>query len=217
MVVLYTVAMKQTSEAAERNREPIGDVLARVLPASGLVLEIASGSGQHAMHLATRFGHLAWQPSDADPDALASIEAYRAETALPNVMRPIALDVRSMPWPVAQADAVVCINMVHIAPIDAMYALFSGASRVLPPNGLFFLYGPYRFHGQYTAPSNKEFDESLRARDPSWGLRDIRELTVAGTRTGLALEHTFAMPANNHSLVFRRRTVLPPTGQFRIG
>jgi SAM-dependent methyltransferase len=209
--------MKQHAEATERNREPIREVLARVLPAQGLVLEVASGTGQHAAFFASQFGNLAWQPSDKDPDALASIEAYRAEASLNNLLRPVALDVMQLPWPVAQADAVVCINMVHIAPIEAMHALFAGAARTVPPGGLLFLYGPYRFHGQFTAASNKDFDESLRARDPSWGVRDIRELTVAGTRTGFGLEHTVAMPANNHSLIFRRRPMLPPTGQFRIG
>ncbi len=122
-----------------------------------------------------------------------------------------------MPWPVAQADAIVCINMIHISPPEALQALFAGAARTLGANGMLYLYGPYRFHGKFTAPSNEDFDRSLRSRDPSWGVRDIREVTVAGTRTGLGLEHTIAMPANNHSLVFRRRALLPPTGKFVIG
>src|SRR5262245_34445161 len=157
----YNRDMKQSSDAAERNREPIREVLAQVLPAQGLVLEIASGSGQHVVHFASHFPNLAWQPSDRDPAALASLEAWRTESNLPNLLPPIELDVAYQPWPIAQADAVVCINMVHIAPIEAMQALFAGAARTLPSGGLLYLYGPYRFHGQFTAPSNREFDLTL--------------------------------------------------------
>jgi SAM-dependent methyltransferase len=208
--------MKRSSEAAARNREPIREVLARYLPTSGMVLEIASGTGEHAVHFARSFPGLAWQPTDTDPDALASIAAHRDEANLPNLLRPLELDVTVSPWPVAKADAIVCINMAHIAPFEAVVALFAHGARALPPNGMLFLYGPYKFHGRFTAPSNEDFDRSLRGRDPRWGVRDIRELTVTGTRTGLGLEHTLAMPANNHSLIFRRRTMLPPTNQFRI-
>jgi SAM-dependent methyltransferase len=207
---------KRTSEATARNREPIRQALATCLPNQGLVLEIASGTGEHAVHMAAAFPFVAWQPSDIDDDALASIAAWRDEAALPNLLTPLALDVTSSPWPVAAADAIVCINMVHISPWDATLALFAGAARTLPPNGLLYLYGPYRFHGKFTAPSNEAFDQSLRARDPSWGVRDVRELTVAGTRAGFGLEHTIAMPANNHSLVFRRKAVMPPTGKFQV-
>jgi len=212
----YNPDMKQTWPAPERNREPIREVLAPLLPAQGLVLEVASGTGQHVVHFAQSFPNLAWQPSDHDLEHVASIAAWRDEANLPNLLRPIELDVTLLPWPIAQADVVLCSNMVHIAPIEVMHALFAGAARVLPANGLLVLYGPFRFHGKFTAPSNQEFDESLRARDPRWGVRDIRELTVTGTRTGFGLEHTIAMPANNHTLVFRRRQMLPPTGQFRI-
>ncbi len=215
-VARYTAIMKRSSEAAARNREPIREVLARYLPPSGMVLEIASGTGEHAVHFAQHFPALAWQPTDADPAALASIAAWRDEANLPNLLRPLELDVMVTPWPVAKADAIVCINMVHIAPIEAVGALFHGAARALAPGGLFYLYGPYKFHGRFTAPSNEDFDRSLRARDPRWGVRDIRELTVTATRTGLGLEHTLAMPANNHSLIFRRRPMLPPTNQFRV-
>jgi cyclopropane fatty-acyl-phospholipid synthase-like methyltransferase len=208
--------MKQSSEAAERNREPIREVLAKFLPAQGMVLEIASGTGQHAVHMAQQFPNVVWQPTDVDPAALASISAWRDEAALPNLLRPAELDVTKSPWPVARADAIVCVNMVHIVSWETVLALFGGAARTLSAGGLLYLYGPYRFHGVFTAKSNEEFDQSLRARDPSWGVRDVRELTVAGTRTGIGLEHTIAMPANNHSLVFRRRAVLPPTGQFRV-
>ena len=207
--------MKQSSPATERNREPIREVLAKHLPEQVLVLEIASGAGEHAVHMARAFPRLEWQPTDADPAALASIAAWSAEAALPNLRAALPLDVMQ-PWPVMQADAVVCINMVHIAPWEAAVALLAGAGRVLPPRGLLYMYGPYRFNG-VTAPSNEEFDRSLQARDPRWGVRDIRQLTVAATTAGLALEHVVGMPANNHSLIFRRRQILPPTGRFVIG
>jgi SAM-dependent methyltransferase len=208
--------MKQTSDAAERNREPIRQALEKYLPASGLVLEVASGTGEHAVYLARHFSSLTWQPSDRDPSALASITAWQEEAGLPNLMKPIVLDVTSQPWPIAKADAVVCINMVHVAPLGALYSLFGGAARIMSAGGVLYLYGPFRFHGTFTAESNKEFDLSLRAQDASWGVRDIRELTVAATRTGFGLEHTIAMPANNHSLIFRRRALLPPTGKFVV-
>ena len=157
--------MKQRAPATARNREPIREVLAQHLPERGLVLEIASGTGEHAVHMAGAFPALRWQPTDAEPAALASIEAWRAEAGLPNLAAPLALDVTARVWPVTAADAIVCINMVHIAPWEAALALFAGAARTLPPGGLLYLYGPYRFDG-VTAPSNEDFDRSLRARDP---------------------------------------------------
>ena len=208
--------MKQSSPSTLRNREPIREVLAKHLPPAGLVLEIASGTGEHAVHMASAFPALAWQPTDADPAARDSIAAWAAEVSLPNLLPALELDVTSVPWPVTAADAVVCINMVHIAPWEAAVALFAGATRILPSKGLLYLYGPYKFSGAFTAPSNEAFDRSLRDRDPRWGVRDIRELTAAATQGGFALEHVVAMPANNHSLVFRRRAVLPPTGRFVV-
>lgn len=196
--------MKQCAPAASRNREPIREVLARHLPERGSVLEIASGTGEHAIYLAARFPALAWQPTDIDPAACASIEAWRVEAELPNLAPPLGLDVLSPVWPVPSADAIVCINMVHIAPWDAALALFAGAVRTLPPGGLLYLYGPYRFDGA-TAPSNEAFDRSLRERDPQWGVRDVRDLRAAAETAGLELRDTVAMPANNHSLVLRRR------------
>ncbi len=196
---------KQRAPAAERNAEPIREVLARVLPARGLVLEIASGTGQHAVHMAGAFPDITWQASDADPLAVESIAAWRADAGLPNLAEPIALDVLRRPWPVAAADAVVCINMIHIAPWECAVALFAGAGAVLPAGGLLYLYGPFRFHGVFTAESNAAFDASLVARDPAWGVRDLADLEPAAEAAGLALEETVAMPANNHSLVFRRR------------
>jgi SAM-dependent methyltransferase len=197
-------ADKQHAPAAERNRAPILEVLARVLPRRGLVLEIASGTGQHAVWFARHLRALTWQPSDADPSALASIAAWAADDALPNLRPPLHLDVTAPAWPVDAADAVVCINMIHIAPWAAARALVTGAARVLRPGGALCTYGPYRFDGAFTAPSNAAFDASLRARNPAWGVRDVRDLEAAAAAVGLALAETVALPANNHVLVFRR-------------
>lgn len=196
--------MKRHAPATERNRDFIFEVLARVLPPQGLVLEIASGSGEHAVHFAARSPGWIWQPSDPDPEARASISAWADEAKLPNLRAPIALDVAAPAWPDVAPDAIVCINMVHIAPWDAACGLFAGAGRVLPARGVLYLYGPYRFDGVFTAPSNEAFDASLRARDPAWGVRDVRDLEALAKDNGLSLDEVVAMPANNHSLVFRR-------------
>jgi len=193
---------KQHAPATARNREPIREVLARELPPQGTVLEIASGSGEHAVAFAAAFPALAWQPSDASEAARDSIAAWRAEVQLANLRAPVALDVTAAHWPVEDADAIVCINMVHIAPWQAALGLLDGAARLLAPGALLYLYGPYRFGG-VTAPSNEEFDRWLRERDPRWGVRDVDELAAAAARHGLALREVVAMPANNHSLVFR--------------
>jgi hypothetical protein len=194
--------MKRHAPATARNREPIREVLARELPPSGLVLELAAGSGEHAVYFAAAFPQLAWQPTDLDEDALASIEAHRVEAALPNLREPVRLDVCDARWPVAAADAITCINMVHIAPWTAALGMFAGAARLLARGALLYLYGPYRFDGAFTAASNEEFDRTLRARDPAWGVRDVRDLEAAASE--FALREVIAMPANNHSLVFRR-------------
>ncbi len=194
--------MKQHAPATERNREAIREVLQRELPATGTVLEIASGTGQHAMHFAAAFPDLVWQPSDPDATAHASIAAYRAESNLANLAAPLELDVTE-PWPIEAVDAIVCINMVHISPWESALALFAGAGQRLPEGALLYLYGPYRFDGT-TAASNEQFDQSLRARDPRWGVRDVRELGAAASEHGLVLRGAVAMPANNHSLLFRR-------------
>lgn len=192
--------MKEHSPAAERNAGPILEVLRRVLPARGLVLEIASGTGQHAVYMARALPAIEWQPTDLDPDARDSVAAWRDEAALPNVRAPIELDVTQQPWPVDRADAVVCINMIHISPWSASEALFAGAARLGAP--LLFTYGPYRIDG-VTAPSNEAFDRSLRVRDPAWGVREVRELeTIA---RGFQLDEIIPMPANNHSLIWRAR------------
>ncbi|MBA3455399.1 MAG: DUF938 domain-containing protein [Deltaproteobacteria bacterium] len=195
--------MKQHAPATERNREAIREVLARELPETGTVLEIASGTGQHAVAFAKALPALTWQPTDPDPTSLASIAAWRDDAGLPNLRAPALLDVTQLPWPVDQADAMVCINMVHIAPWEAALALFANAGNLLAQGSLLFLYGPYRFDGT-TAQSNEDFDRSLRSRDPRWGVRDVRDLGAAAAEHGLVMRGVVAMPANNHSLLFRR-------------
>lgn len=189
------------SPSTVRNRDPILDVLRKVMPPSGLVLEIASGTGEHAVHFAAHMPKLEWQPSDADPDARASIAAWRAESALPNLRPPLALDVAMNPWPVARADAVVCINMIHISPWSAAEALVRGAARILPAGGVLFLYGPYRREGRHTAPSNEAFDRDLRQRNPKWGVRDLEAVIKLAADSRLDLSGTMEMPANNLSIV----------------
>jgi SAM-dependent methyltransferase len=199
-------ALRQRSPSAERNREPILAVLRDALPATGRVLEIASGTGQHAMCFAGALPGLDWQPSDADPDARVSIAAWIAHDGLRNVRAPLALDVRQPDWGVdAALDAVVCINMIHISPWSAAEALFAGASRRLVDGGVLYLYGPYKRAGAHTAPSNDAFDQQLRSRDPEWGVRDMEAVIALGVPVGLVCDEPIAMPANNFSLVFRKR------------
>lgn len=195
---------RQWAPAAERNREPILDVLRDVLPACGTVLEIASGTGQHAAYFAAALRQLDWQPSDAEPAACASIAAWVAQAALPNLRAPLALDVGAWPWPLEAADAIVCINMIHISPWASTLALFDGAARVLGDAGVLHLYGPYRRDGAHTAPSNAQFDAQLRNRNPAWGVRDLEAVVAAGRAAGFDLEAVVPMPANNLSVVFRK-------------
>lgn len=190
--------------ATLRNREPIASALRAVLPARGTVLEIASGSGEHAVHFAAAFPDLTWQPSDPDPDARASIAAHRRAAGLRNLLGPLALDASSATWPVETTDAVVSINMIHISPIGAMHGLLAGAARCLPPGGVLFLYGPFIEPDLPLAPSNAAFDADLRRRDPAWGLRHLDTVTTAAAKQGLTLEARHEMPANNLGLVFRK-------------
>lgn len=190
--------------ASQRNRQPILEVLARVLPGSGLVLEVASGSGEHALWFAQHLRPLAWQPSDPDPACRRSIAAHAAGVHCPTLMPPLDLDVTAAIWPIERADAIVCINMVHIAPWAATEGLMAGAARCLPPGGLLYLYGPYRRGGEHTAPSNAAFDESLRARNPAWGLREVEAVADLAEGHGLTLGETVEMPANNLSLILTR-------------
>ena len=192
------------SPAAARNREPILDVLRRVLPRSGLVLEIASGTGEHAVHFAGALPGLTWQPSDPDETARRSIEAHRDAAGLPNLRPPLALDAAAPVWPVERADAVVAINLVHIAPWAATLGLMAGGARVLPPDGVLVLYGPYKEGGAHTAPSNAAFDASLKAQNSAWGVRDLEEAEAAAQACGLTLVERITMPANNLTIVFRQ-------------
>ena len=202
------------SPSAERNKGPILDVLARVLPKSGVVLEIASGTGQHVIHFARALPGLAWQPSDPDAGSRESIAARARDERLANVNPPIELDVTRLPWPLRAADAMVCINMVHIAPWSATLALFEGAKALLPARGILFLYGPYRRFGGHTSESNARFDSDLRARNPQWGVRDLEAVSEAAARAGFALAEIVDMPANNLSLVFERRTEIDALERF---
>ncbi len=193
---------RQHAPATHRNRDAILDVLRPVLPPAGLVLEIASGSGEHVVHFAGALPGLTFQPSDPNPTALASIGAWTAGIA--NVLPPVQLDTTAAVWPVTAADALLCINMIHIAPWEAAMGLFAGAARILSPGAPLYLYGPYRRGGAHTAPSNEAFDHQLKARDPAWGVRNLEAVMTLAAADFSGPEIT-GMPANNLSLVFRRR------------
>jgi len=192
------------SPSVARNRDPILAALCRVLPPTGTVLEIASGTGEHAVYFAAALPHLIWQPSDQDGKALRSIAAHRANSDLPNLLAPLSLDVAASGWPIEQADAVVAINMVHISPWRATQGLLAGAGRILPPGGVLYLYGAYKENGTHTAPSNEAFDADLRRRNPEWGVRDREAIAELAASHGLTLVARIPMPASNLSLVFRR-------------
>jgi len=195
----------RTSPATARNRGPILAVLNPRLPNEGLVLEIAAGAGEHAVFIAAALPHLKWQPTDADPDALASIAARRNHASLPNLLPPLQLDA-SHPdaWPVDRADAIVNINMIHISPWATTVGLMTGAGRMLRTGGVLFLYGPYIEPDVETAPSNLAFDLDLKARNAAWGLRHLDEVAALAAQNHLELSERLAMPANNLALIFRR-------------
>jgi SAM-dependent methyltransferase len=191
--------------AVARNREPILAVLRGLLPVPATVLEIASGTGEHALWFSSHLPDVTWQPTDRDDDALASIAAWRATSDVPNFLAPVALDASTPDtWPALHADAVVAINMIHIAPWRATEGLMVGAARVLAPGGVLFLYGPFR-DADGMAPSNEAFDADLKARNPEWGVRDLRTVTDVAGRNGIAFVEAIRMPANNLSVVFRKR------------
>jgi SAM-dependent methyltransferase len=192
------------SPSVARNRDPILSVLRRVLPPAGQVLEIASGTGEHAVHFAAALPHLTWQPTDRDEQALKSIAAHRTAADLPNLLAPLVLDAAAPDWPVEQADAIVAINMVHTSPWRATQGLMAGAGRILPPGGVLFLYGAYKENGAHTASSNEAFDLDLRRRNPDWGVRDLESVVDLAREYGLDLVERAQMPANNLGLVFRR-------------
>jgi SAM-dependent methyltransferase len=195
---------KRFAPAAERNRDAILEVLKSVLPESGLVLDVASGSGQHAVYFAAAFPNLDFQPTDIDADAIRSIAVYRVEAGLPNLKPPVVLDAASDTWPVERAAAVISINMLHIAPWEAGLGLLRGAARVLSPGGPLVLYGPFVVNGDFISQSNVAFDANLRADDPRFGLREVRDVENAAVEAGFTLEALVPRPANNHMLIFRR-------------
>src|SRR5262245_31619179 len=189
--------------SVERNKGPILALLKRILPRTGLVLEIGSGTGQHVAHFAKALPELTWQPSDPDDAFRESIRSWMGLGNFGNVRTPIDLDVCRFPWPVTHADAVLCINMIHVAPWAATEALLTGVTDVLVRRGVLFLYGPYLRFGRHTAPSNEAFDAQLRANDPAWGLRDLEAVVGLAGRAGFELAEIVEMPANNFSVVLR--------------
>jgi SAM-dependent methyltransferase len=196
--------MRRQAPAAARNRQPILDILTPRLPARGLVLEIASGSGEHIVHFAEALPDLVFQPSDPSADARASIDEWVQALALGNVRPALALDAARDVWPLERADAVLCCNMIHIAPWEAAVGLIAGAGRLLASGGTLYLYGPYRRGGRHTAPSNEAFDLDLRRRDATWGVRDLEAVSSLAEARGFGLPEIIDMPANNLSLVFKR-------------
>ena len=197
--------LRRSAPAALRNRQPIAEVLRDWLPATGLVLEIASGTGEHAVHFAREFPQLEWQPSDIHPDALDSIREWRAHSRLANVREPLVLDASASDWPIDRADAVLSINMVHISPWSSALGLIAGASRLLPEGAPLILYGPWLKDDVVTVPSNVAFDADLRHRDPEWGLRRVEDFAGAASERGFELAQVRPMPANNMMLLLRKK------------
>lgn len=200
---------RQYAPATQRNREPILKVLLDVLPSTGTVLEVSSGTGEHAVFFAPRLAGRRWLPSDPNPIARASIAAWRNHEPAENLDAPIAIDARDSIWSVEQQElaepirAIVNINMIHIAPWSACLGLMAGANRILPPGGILYLYGPYKQGGKHTAPSNQSFDESLQSQNSDWGVRNLEDVIAAAQAQNLSLIQTIAMPSNNLSIVFR--------------
>ncbi len=196
--------VRLSSPAALRNRGPISDVLRDILPETGIVLEIASGSGEHIIHFAGLFPALIWQASDPSPEARASILAWSKAEQAANVLPPLDIDAAGDQWPVQRADAMIAINMVHISPWPATQGLLKAAGRLLPAGGVLFLYGPYRRDGHPLVQSNVDFDADLRARNPAWGIRRLEDLEETGGQSGLSIASVAEMPANNLGVTFRR-------------
>jgi len=194
---------RRSAPAVSRNRKPIAEVLADWLPSAGTVLEVASGTGEHAVWFAERFPNLTWQPSDTHPDAQASIDAWRKASGLSNIAEPLTIDASSRDWPIERANAVLNINMAHISPWAASIGLIAGAARVLPGGGPLILYGPWLKDDIETAASNVAFDADLKARDPQWGLRRVEDFAAAASVQGFELAEWRQMPANNLMLLFR--------------
>lgn len=211
---------RQFAPATDRNREPILGILQQVLPATGLVIEIASGTGEHASFFAPQLAPRYWLPSDANTDALASIQAWRQVTPSHFLLAPIALEVSQSDWPQTvlaseprlsvdmPLTAIVNINMIHISPWSATLGLMAGAGELLPPGGILYLYGPYKQNGVHIAPSNEAFDDMLKARDPNWGVRHLEDVVAAAACHGLQWQEAITMPANNLSVIFKRETLV---------
>ena len=196
---------RRHAPATQRNRTPILDILRETLPASGLVLEIASGTGEHAIHFAEELPGIDWQPSDPSADARASIAAWAKAAGLANLRAPLELDAASPDWPVRDADAIVCINMIHISPWAATEGLMRGAGHLLPAGSPLYVYGPFRRSPLPLEASNAAFDADLQRRDGAWGLREVDAVAACAAVHGLALEACIDMPASNLSLIFRKR------------
>ncbi len=199
----YGFRMRYHAPAADRNKGPILDVLKQVVPRDAYVLELASGSGQHALFFSSELSGVRWQPSDLNPEAIASIKSYRAESDPERFLDPILVDASNPPWGPTTLDAILCVNMIHISPWSASIGLFGGGAQSLKPGGVLVTYGPYRFGGVFTAPSNQAFDEDLKRRNPEWGVRDVNDLERVARERGFVLESTHSLPANNHLLVWR--------------
>ena len=196
-------SLRRCAPAVARNRAAIADVMQQVLPAKGSVLEISSGTGEHAAYISSRFPALDWQPTEMDEYACQGVEAWRIEGSS-RLRAPLVLDTRWDAWPVERADVIVNINMIHISPWKSCQGLMRGAGRILEAGGMLFLYGPYQLDHQHTSSSNREFDEWLRGQDPAWGVRDLSEVRGEAELNGLVFVEKVAMPANNFSLIFRR-------------
>ena len=196
--------IKEHAPATIKNRDPILDVLKHILPENGLVLEVASGSGEHAAYFAPRLQGLTWQPSAPNPESRASISSWAEETPGNNLLTPVNLDVLVNPWPVPYADAIICINLLHISPWAVTKSLMAGAARTLRTGGILYLYGPFKINGNHTSISNQAFHESLTIRDAQWGIRDLTKVVFEAKTRGLKHTHRIQMPANNQSIIFER-------------
>ena len=199
-----TGELKRYAPATLRNRDVIAEVLGRILPDHGTVLEIASGTGEHLVHFAEVFPNIDWQPSDFDEAGLISIAAWSVDAGLPNILSPMRIDAMAADWPIGRADAILCINMIHISPWQAAIGLMAGAGRILAAGAPLYLYGPFRQHGVILAEGNASFHASLKERDPDWGLRCVEDVAARADQAGLRLETIEPMPSNNLSLVFRK-------------
>jgi hypothetical protein len=195
--------LRRCAAAVARNREPIAEVLSKLLPKQGFVLEISSGTGEHAAYFSSQFPGLDWQPTELDEHGCEGVEAWKSAGSS-QLRLPIVLDTRWETWPVERADVVVNINMIHISPWKSCQGLMRGTAKILEPGGLLFLYGPFQLEGAHTAPSNRDFDEWLHSRDPAWGVRDLAEVTAEAERNGLVFEEKIEMPANNLSVIFKQ-------------